>query len=122
MIGGYDIEAKGEVSPQTANLVLRLVRETWPSAVALPENDTTSIPIEEATRKVWDFPCGFFVFENQQAKLSWDEHGKTDENDDQMVYVILSPEGLDFVASGPGTVTDLLVAEIIKALQANKWS
>lgn len=76
-IHGSDIivEHEGYVDPQK---IIETIKSFWKNLVI--EDDGTE--------------SGFFVYENQEAKESWDNKGWSEDNDKRMIYVIVR-EGRD---------------------------
>lgn len=66
----------------------------------------------------WCVPQTFFAYEDEAALQSWDKHGLTAENADQMIQIIVLPDSLTLVISEESKAkTRAIVAQIVEAVE-----
>lgn len=65
--------------PVAENLIRLLVQDHWPQMV----HELMACP---------DGTIDLFLYKDEASRLAWDEEGWTEENDETMIYVILSKE------------------------------
>lgn len=85
MIGGTDLVFAGEWHRED---VLEVVRRAWPELIVEEENEHE-----------------FFVFKTLRWQESWSAEGRTPENTDTMVHILLGPTFVTCVVGGPETAT-----------------
>ena len=90
-IGGKDIVFEGTFNLSTAENIVEIFYILWPNAVVETETDN-----EDSV----EFPIEWFIYKDQAAKDSWDEDGRSEENHDKMVYLIVSEHTVTFVLEG----------------------
>jgi hypothetical protein len=54
-------------------------------------------------------PSEIFVYENLSTLKSWDDFGRTDQNDNSMAYFIFSDDSVTFVTGETAPVVDEIV-------------
>ncbi len=99
MIGGTDIVLEVNPGAPAAEAVFAIVRRYWPSCVFQDAEDE-STPF--APPDIWPPQLSsreFFLYRDQQAALSWEEHGAAPENRNLMLHVILPEERRDAPAA-----------------------
>src|SRR5437879_5940925 len=103
MIGGTDVMLEVQAGVPVSDVIFRAVRRHWPAYVYQNADDETT-PFTRSPGAGLPKPTGreFFVYRDEQAALSWDEHGAIPENFNTMLHVIL---GKDPSGPGPCSVT-----------------
>ena len=104
MIGGTDLICPVRGDIPIPDVIFRVVRRYWPGYV-FQNADDESGPFTPHAGPWLPRPSGreFFIYRDEQAARSWDEHGATPENRGTMLYVIL-PSEQSLIAS-PTSVT-----------------
>lgn len=120
MIGGIDISYAVTADVEAVRVMLRVTRAHWQTSVVEMDEDGRVLSIPEAYRLRWSIPCEFFLYENREALRQWTEHGRTDENAERMVYVIVQPDGIYFVVDAERSSSHALVLAIIDALNHHR--
>jgi hypothetical protein len=116
VIGGDDIIVEGPTQPRDVDLVLGALLDEWPSGVV--ETDHGQWSLEAAATLQWSVPHELFVYENVAACKSWEAFGRTDDNADQMIYLIVLDSSMTFVISEvPGAKTRPIVERIVALLE-----
>ena len=99
IIGGHDISIECPMTPQAVMDVLRVIQKKWPDGLLVLAMDSTPPVLD------------YFVYENESARQSWDEHGLTDSNGETMINVIFRPTGIDLVVNDEqGPTADIAAA------------
>lgn len=98
--------------------VLQYVDDLWPDArVHLgDENSVEHRPLRSDSLDLYDPALNgdkeFFVYRNEAAVASWDEDGRTDDNDPTMIHVLIGSDSFTFVWVRSDTLGDQLVEHI----------
>ena len=69
-------------------ILLDVLRSAWPEGILEEDSDREIIPLLEATES--DMRGEIFIYSAPHWRHSWDEHGATPENNDQMVHLLFS--------------------------------
>jgi hypothetical protein len=101
MIGGVDTIIEGRVDEEDIDILLRLLRASWPGGICESSDGATVIPLRGAPGKR-GFGKEFFAYRDEASKASWDEHGLTEDNGEAMISVIIEDDCIALV-SGEST-------------------
>jgi hypothetical protein len=122
-IGGYDFIIPGPCGPNDIDVFLRGVRARWPDAIVErvgDDADEKTITIANAIRLQLHPSCVLFVFENPAAMDSWNEHGLTKENDEQLLHGYFYPDEVTFVANTKDGPSGQFIQDMIQSIQLNR--
>lgn len=103
MIGGVDFTFSGLVLADDLTFIKKVVGEVWPTMFV--EAGTFANPEE------------WFLYESKTACDSWATHGRTNDNANTMVCVLLGNDYITIVADAVEGVTGDLARKILEALQ-----
>ena len=116
MIGGDDIVLSGASSVEDIDMILRLLRHAWPSAIFEGVFPDATDPVvltqpfpAQAMKEV-------FAYRNPDSFASWKRAGRTEENAGSVVFVTIAIDEIAFVVDGQEGPTGVLVQDIITAL------
>ena len=126
MIGGTDIVVEMRAGAPAARVILQTVRRYWPHCVYKDAADET-VPVEMPD-EAWPPQLRgrqFFLYRDEDAARSWDQHGAIPENDNLMLHVILPdaaaaysvPSRLTLVCGEPVGQIGAMIDEIRKELK-----
>ncbi len=89
MIGGSDKVLWVDENAPAADLILRTVRQHWPSLVV--QNADEDQPVDAANSFGQAQPSGreFFLYRTAEASQEWLQSGATDSNRNTLIHVIL---------------------------------
>ena len=89
MIGGSDIVLWVDETAPAAELILRVIRQHWPSVVF--QNADDDQPLDTAKSSGLTQPVGreFFLYRTAEAAQDWLQLGATDDNKNTLIHVIL---------------------------------
>lgn len=89
MIGGSDKVLWVDENAPAADLILRVVRQHWPSFVF--QNADDDQPLDAAKSSNLTQPAGreFFLYRTAEAAQDWLQSGATDDNKNSLIHVIL---------------------------------
>lgn len=122
MIGGFDIELPGAVDTYDGDRLLRLIRAGWPGAWVEfddgPEGEV--VDLSAAIRRSVPPPPEMFIYRSEADAASWTAHGRTDENADRMIAVMMTGDSIAFVVDGPESESGRLVRSTIAALAQHR--
>ena len=86
----YTFEVRIDMLGNSADLILRMLRDKWPDGVF--ETEMMEQPISLRDASVWsrfENADEFFVYSDSRAAKTWNDEGLTSENENQMIHVIL---------------------------------
>lgn len=95
---------RGGFPPKWRTKVLRGLFALWPFAVWEPAGKGDASPLASVIDPE-TLPDEFFLYENEAAHESWTRDGRTDDNDDKMVHILVGYETITWVTA-PGMVSD----------------
>jgi hypothetical protein len=89
MIGGSDKVLWVDENAPAADLILRTVRQHWPSLVFQDADEAQ--PLDAAKSSGLQQPAGreFFLYRTAEAAQDWLQSGATDHNKNTLIHVIL---------------------------------
>lgn len=119
-IGGFDrtFKPRNRVTPQHIDLLLRHVQAKWPNAVFEVEvqpNEERIQPLQALIIKGCKLPETIYIYENGAAVVSWDKHGATPENDEQLMLVMADEDDIAFTVGSPDGPAGKMIEEVITA-------
>jgi hypothetical protein len=115
MIGGSDVVFSKRTEPLDRIVIAQTLWKRWPGLVVQDGAAEDAIGFAEALGIIASSD-EFFVYRDAASFKSWSEHGAQPEHEDQMVHIIVAPDEVTFVVAGPGSETDRMAQEAIRAL------
>lgn len=119
MIGGCDMHVDVVPTKENVDLALRVIRSEWLDGVVELE-DGSVVELKHIPSLAAAMCDEFFVYKNRAAETSWNEHGLTDTNQDQMIVVMLEDGFINFVVDADDSEAGKLVLDVLQAVQSNR--
>ena len=114
MIGGNDIVISTSSPSELAEQILNLIRLEWNDMVI--EDADTGEEIIFIIPGFQTFPPEFFVYQNPEMKMIWDDEGACDKNANTMFHVMLHPRQVTIVVDDPLIPINYNVIGAVKGL------
>lgn len=119
MIGGADLVIDGPTWPEDADFVVRSLRSLWPDAVLQGVNERAARSIRSIRFPVGT-PAEVLIYRDPDSFVSWDTHGATEDNQDALVHLIVSPKSVTVVVDRHDSPLADAIREVLRAVQRNR--
>jgi hypothetical protein len=91
MIGGHDWLLLAPPGIPVADIILQRMLREWPDAVFLDADGTVPAPLRDPRVLLGCQSREFFIFRDEAAARSWDEHGAVPGNANTMFHFVIQP-------------------------------
>lgn len=120
MIGGTDIIIPGLTTRFDVAFIIRGVRQFWRKAVV--ESPHLSCPMVVDEPNLYPIPrmdeC--FIYSSRAAFESWERAGRTDQNADHLIYLVLESDAICLTIDNTTSKTSKIVQEVVEGLEHHR--
>jgi len=109
-IGGSDTVIDGAPALGEGRFIVTWLKSKWPAL--LVEDVDADAPVAHDAPSVGQM-AEFFVYESRKAFETWTASGRTDQNDDSMIHVLLGDTSTTLVHSRASTLAKSLRDAIV---------
>lgn len=121
MIGGYDIILDVPFQQDDFRTILADVLAQWPNAVYQDAEESGCHKLSDMlTQGDYDIAYEFFLYRDEDAFVSTEIDGVTEENEDSILYVLMDEDGITLVVDRKDTPLCRIAEQIMERIKSSR--